>query len=360
MLKAALSHESGQVLDGAYQSFMVRARLTLRFCANAPDRASHTMRYFPLRFLPDKTNFDFMGHRWWGFGLTALGIALSFFFLATKGLNFGIDFTGGLLLETRSEKSADLSAMRGLFSDGRFGEVSLQTMGDPRDVMIRVKVSDDTDQVKMTQEIQQMLADKGYKLEYRKVDYVGPTIGNEMIYKGSMAMFFSILGIMIYLWVRFEWQYGVGGMLSLVHDMILLMGFYAFTQYEFSLASIAAVLTVVGYSINDSVVIYDRIRENARKYKKMSLMNLLNLSMNETLSRTILTMATTTLAILALVLVGGEVIRGFSVCMLFGLVVGTYSSIYVSACTLIYLNLRSGNTAAEADAAASDAEAKQA
>ena len=298
------------------------------------------MRYFPLRFFPDKTNFDFMGHRWWGFGLTLLGVLLSVFFLTTRGLNFGIDFSGGLLIETRSEQAVDLAPLRELFSDGKFGEVSLQNLGDPRDVMIRIKVTDQTDQVAMTKEIQQMLKDHGHAVEYRKVDYVGPTVGNEMIHKGAMAMALSMLGIMAYLWFRFEWQYGVGGLISLVHDFILMLGFYAFTQYEVSLSSIAAILTVLGYSINDSVVIYDRVRENLRKYKKMPIVELLNMSMNDTLSRTILTVVTTFLAVLALVLVGGEVIRSFSACVLFGLIVGTYSSIYVSACTLIYLNLR--------------------
>ena len=303
------------------------------------------MRYFPLRFFPEKTHFDFIGHRWFGFMLTIIGMTFSAYFMTTRGLNYGIDFTGGLLLETRAEQTVDLAKMRGLFGDGKFGEVSLQELGSDKDVMIRVKLEKDANQAKMTQEIQTMLKEHGYELEYRKVDYVGPTVGQEMIEKGALAMGLAVLGIMAYLWFRFEWQYGAGGVLALLHDLIMMLGFYAFTQYEFGLSSVAAVLTILGYSINDSVVIYDRIRENLRKYRKMPLIDLLNLSLNETLSRTILTVVTTFLAVLSLVLVGGEVIRSFSACVLFGLIVGTHSSIYVSATVLIYLRLRNTDEA---------------
>ncbi len=298
------------------------------------------MRLFPLRLVPHDTTYDFIGKRWIGFTITLIGIAASLGMLATKGLNFGIDFTGGLLLEVRGEQPIDLHAMRTLFADGTYGEVSLQQVGDPRDVLIRVKLAGDADQVALTRAIQGKLAEGGQKLEYRKVDYVGPTVGQELIHKGALAMGLALAGIMAYLWFRFEWQYGLGGMMALIHDLILMLGFYAFTQFEFGLTSIAAVLTILGYSINDSVVIYDRIRENLRKFKKMPLPQLLNLSMNETLGRTILTVMTTFLSVLALVILGGEVIRGFSLSILFGLIIGTYSSIYVSAAGLIYLRLR--------------------
>lgn len=309
------------------------------------------MRLFPLRLVPSDTKYDFIGKRWIGFAITLIGIAASLGMIATKGLNFGIDFTGGLLLEVRAEQPIDLHPMRALFADGQYGEVSLQNVGDPRDVLIRVKLEKDANQVALTKAIQDKLSSNGYNLEYRKVDYVGPTVGQELIHKGALAMALALGGIMAYLWFRFEWQYGLGGMLALIHDLILMLGFYAFTQFEFGLTSIAAVLTILGYSINDSVVIYDRIRENLRKFKKMPLPDLLNLSMNETLGRTILTVMTTFLSVLALVLLGGEVIRGFSLSILFGLIIGTYSSIYVSGAGLIYLRLRPTAEPASAQAA---------
>ncbi len=294
------------------------------------------------RYLPAKTRFDFIGKRWLGFVFSFVMSALAIFFIVDRGLNLGIDFAGGLLLEVRAEEAVDLAKMRELLGAQNFGEVTLQEMGDNKNVMIRVKADEKTNQSQLTKTIQQVLQDGGFAtLEYRKIDYVGPTVGKEMLRDGGLAMGLALLGIMGYVWFRFEWQFSVGGMLALLHDALMVVGFYAFTGYEFGLTAVAAVLTILGYSINDSVVIYDRVRENLRKFKKMPLDELINLSMNETLSRTILTVMTTFLAVLALVLLGGEVIRGFSSAILFGLVVGTYSSIYVSSAILIYLNLRS-------------------
>lgn len=293
------------------------------------------------KFLPEKSRFDFIGKRWIGFAFSLFMSLIAIISIADKGLNWGIDFAGGLLLEVRDEQPIDLAKMRGLFGTDTFGEVTLQHMGQAQDVMIRVKVEDDANQAALTNKVQAVLKEGGFEnLEYRRVDFVGPTVGQEMIEGGSIAVLLSVLGIMAYVWFRFEWQFSLGGALALLHDGLMVMGFYAFTQFEFGLASIAAVLTILGYSINDSVVIYDRIRENLRKYKKMPVEELLNLSLNETLSRTILTVLTTFLAVLALVIFGGEVIRGFSAAILFGLVVGTYSSVYVSGAILIYLNLR--------------------
>jgi preprotein translocase subunit SecF len=177
-------------------------------------------------------------------------------------------------------------------------------------------------------------------VDYRKIDYVGPTIGGELIENGIWAVMLSFASIMIYVWFRFEWQYGVGAIAALVHDSIMILGFFAITQLEFGLTAIAAILTIIGYSINDSVVIYDRIRENMRRFKKMSVFDLLNISINDTLSRTVLTASTTLLAALALLVFGGDVIKSFSAAMVFGVIIGTYSSIYISAPALIYLHLR--------------------
>ena len=296
---------------------------------------------FPIRFLPDNSKIDFIGKRWVGFAITIALIALSFFFLATKGLNLGIDFTGGIMMDVRSESAPDLSKMREALDGKGLGEVSLQNAGDPRNVLIRIQMKESADQSKVVEAVKALLKEGGFdKLEYRQIDYVGPTVGQELMRDGFLAMLLSFAAIMGYLWFRFELQYGLGGILALVHDGILTLGFFSVTGFEFGLPSIAAILTILGYSINDSVVIYDRIRENMRKYKKMPIAELLNLSLNETLSRTIMTVMTTLLAVLALYLFGGEVIHGFSASILFGIVIGTFSSIYISAPVLIYLNIR--------------------
>ncbi len=295
----------------------------------------------PFRIFATRPNFDFMGKRWYGFivslALTVLSLALLF----GKGLNLGIDFTGGILMEIHTAQPLDLGQMRTALSSEAFGEVSLQNMGSPQDVMIRIQVSETDDQAAVTARVKDVLAGLATQsIDYRKIDYVGPTVGQELVEAGIWAVLLCFAAIMCYVWFRFEWQYGFGAILALLHDSIMLMGFFAVTRFEFGLTAVAALLTIVGYSINDTVVIYDRIRENMRRFKKMPVFDLLNLSMNETLSRTILTASTTLLASLALALFGGEVIEGFAWAMVFGVIVGTYSSIYISGPALIYLNIR--------------------
>lgn len=300
-----------------------------------------------LKLFPTRPNFDFMGKRWIGFFLSLSLTLLSLGLCATKGLNLGIDFTGGILMEVHAEKPIELAPLRATLNNQGYGEISLQQLGSEQDVMIRIQVSEKDDQAKMTAHVKDLLSQHiGGALDYRKIDYVGPTVGQELIEAGVMAVLLAFAAIMCYVWFRFEWQYGVGAILSLFHDAIMVIGFFAVTRFEFGLTAIAAILTIVGYSINDTVVIYDRIRENMRRFKKMPVEELLNLSLNETLSRTILTAGTTFLAALALALFGGEVIAGFSWAMVFGVVVGCYSSIYISAPTLIYLNIRSNEAAA--------------
>lgn len=298
-----------------------------------------------LTLFPNKPTFDFMGKRWLGFVFSIFLTLASIGLFFTKGLNLGIDFTGGILMEINTQEPADMATLRHTLNNQGFGEVSLQNIGDiaaGRDVMIRIQVSDSDNQSAIVNKVKALLAEHvNNNIDYRKIDYVGPTVGNELIKSGTLAVLLAFACIMIYVWFRFEWQYGVGAILALVHDSIMIIGFFAITQLEFGLTAIAAILTIVGYSINDSVVIYDRIRENMRRFKKMSVFDLLNLSINETLSRTVLTASTTLLASIALLIFGGEVIRAFSAAMVFGVVIGTYSSIYISAPTLIYLNLRS-------------------
>ena len=293
-----------------------------------------------LKLFPTRPNFDFMGKRWIGFIVSGLLTLGSLGLVFGKGLNLGIDFTGGLLMEIHTQQPADLAAMRSALSLPEFGEVSLQNIGSDHEVMIRIQASQADDQAALTAKVKQILAGVLGEVDYRKIDYVGPTVGEELIENGVWAVLLSFFSILCYVWFRFEWQYGFGAILALIHDAIMVVGFFAVTRFEFGLTAIAAILTIVGYSINDSVVIYDRIRENMRRFKKMPVLELLNISINETLSRTILTASTTLLAALALALFGGEVIEGFAWAMVFGVLVGTYSSIYISAPLLVYLNIR--------------------
>ncbi|MFN7038349.1 MAG: protein translocase subunit SecF [Alphaproteobacteria bacterium] len=297
-------------------------------------------RLYPLRLIPERTNINFMGKRWISFTLSILMMIMSIGLIFSKGLNFGIDFTGGILIEARSSTPVDIAKMRYVLSNLNLGEVALQTYGSDQDLIIRVGVnkSQSLSDTKSIEAIKTALSTNFQTaMEYRKIDYVGPQIGAELIKNGILATIFSFIAIMIYISFRFEWQYGVGLLCALVHDAIVTIGFISLTNLEFNLTSIAAILTIIGYSVNDSVVIYDRIRENVKKPKKLNLYNLLNISINETLSRTILTVMTTLLSTLALILFGGEAIKSFSIVMFFGIIIGTYSSIYISAPILIYL-----------------------
>jgi len=298
----------------------------------------------PISLFSKKPTFDFMGKRWIGFVISIALIVASIGLTFSKGLNLGIDFTGGILMEIHNEETIDLSKLREVLGNQGFGEVSLQNIGDiaaGKDVMIRIQVSENDDQSVIVNKVKTLVSEHiGSKIDYRKIDYVGPTVGRELIESGIYAVLSAFACIMLYVWFRFEWQYGVGAILALIHDSILIIGFFALTRLDFGLTAVAAILTIVGYSINDSVVIYDRIRENMRRFKKMPISDLLNISVNETMSRTVLTASTTLLASIALLLFGGEVIRAFSAAMVFGVIIGTYSSIFISAPTLIYLNLR--------------------
>lgn len=255
----------------------------------------------------------------------------------TKGLNFGIDFAGGILIEARMEENVDVSKVRDLIT-AEIKDVQIQNV-DQRDLLIRVAKTDEEQSV-VVKKIQEILGANFSNVEYRKIDYVGPQVGSELIKKGFMALFMSFAFIMIYIWIRFDWQFGLGGIFALIHDAVLTLGFFSLSGLEFNLTSIASILTIIGYSINDSVVIYDRIRENLRRHKKMDLAELINSSTNSTLSRTVLTSSVTLVSLLALILYGGEALFSFSLSAFVGIVIGTYSSIYISAPILIYLDPR--------------------
>ncbi len=273
--------------------------------------------------------------------LSVLCIVASLLLVFTKKLNFGIDFAGGVLVEVKIDDAADIADLRSIV-DAEIRDAQIQNVSDgsasEKLFLIRVAKFKDDDQAVLVKTIQEVIAKKYTKVEYRKIDYVGPQVGSELIRKGFLALFTSLLAIMIYIWIRFDWQFGVGGVFALLHDVFLVLGFYSISGLEFNLTSIAAILTVIGYSINDSVVIYDRIRENLAKHKKMALSQLINSSINSTLSRTILTSGVTLAAILALVIFGGEVLKSFSVATFVGILIGTYSSIYISAPILLYFD----------------------
>lgn len=301
------------------------------------------MALIPLKLFPEKTNIDFIKYKYFSIFISTILIAGTIFLVATKGFNFGIDFTGGIVIEARFEQAPDLQKMRESLGKENLGEVSLQNFGNENDVLIRLGQTseDEKERLATVETVKKNIAENFTgNVEYRKVDYVGPKVGGELIRSGFIALLLTFAAIMVYIWVRFEWQYGVGVIAALIHDAILTIGFFSLTQLEFNLTSIAAILTVVGYSVNDSVVIYDRVRENFRKFKKMPLHELINLSTNETLARTLMTSMTTIISLIVLVIVGGEVIKSFSVATLFGILIGTYSSIYVGGIALIYTKLR--------------------
>jgi len=308
-----------------------------------------------LRIVPDDTKFDFMRFRRISFPISAiasmLAIALYFF----HGLNFGIDFKGGLLIEVQSKSGpADLAKMRSTLGGLGLGEVQLQQFGAPTDVLIRVAEQPGGDAAQQ-EAVGKVRAALGNDVDYRRVEVVGPRVSGELLSYGVVGLGLAIFGILIYLWFRFEWQFALGAMIANVHDIVLTIGFMSLTQIDFDLTSIAALLTILGYSLNDTVVIYDRIREMLRRYKKMPMPELLNASVNQTLSRSVITHVTVSLALLALFLFGGQAIHSFTATMLFGVVlVGTYTSVFIASPILIYLGVGRGTDALTAPAAKDD------
>jgi preprotein translocase subunit SecF len=289
----------------------------------------------PLIIIKRIPNINFMGMRQIGFGLSILLTIASIALFLTRGLNYGIDFSGGTIIEVRNTTGpADLVKMRADLDSLGLRDVTLQNFGGPDDVLIRLQEQSDKTQEQTVNQIKQKL---GTAFEYRRTEVVGPTVGAELIKAGVEATILALFAIAFYVWFRFEWPFGVGAMLSTLHDTITTIGLFSLLQIEFNLTTLAAILTIAGYSINDTVVIYDRVRETMRRYKSMGFIELINKSLNETLSRTILTVSTTALAVLCLLLFGGEVLRGFSIAMLWGIVVGTYSSLFIAAPMLYYI-----------------------
>ncbi|MFA5591858.1 MAG: protein translocase subunit SecF [Micavibrio sp.] len=295
-----------------------------------------------IKLIPDDVNIDFIGKRYIAFALTLIVVIASFGIIFKNGFNYGIDFTGGTLIEIETKKEPDLAALREDLNNLGLGEISIQEFGNVNTLLLRVPAQGEDPEVqkaaidKVRAEIDGTYADS----DYRRVEFVGPQVGEELKLKGFFAVLFSMLGIMAYVWFRYEWQFGLSALISIAHDVIAVLGLMALLGVAFDLTTLAAVLMVAGFSINDTVVIFDRIREIMRKHRKMPLAEVCNIAINQTLSRTIMTSLLTLLALLALWIFGGEVIRNFIDVLLVGYIIGTYSSVYVAASLLLYMNLR--------------------
>jgi preprotein translocase subunit SecF len=300
-----------------------------------------------LRLIPPGTKIRFIDRRGVFFVFSALLVAASVAMFAVKGLNYGIDFKGGILLDVKTQGPADLAKLRRSLADLGLGEASLQTFGAADDVLIRLEQQEGDEQAQQAA-VAKVKEALGPGVEYRRTEFVGPQVSEELFWDGIYAVSAAILAILVYIWFRFEWQFGLAAVIALLHDVLSTIGIFSLVGLEFNLTTVAAVLTIAGYSINDTVVVFDRVRENLRKYKSMPLRELFNLSINQTLSRTTLTSFTTLLALIALYTLGGEVIRGFSFGMIWGVVIGTYSSICLAVPLLLYLHVRRGTGTPEA------------
>jgi len=301
-----------------------------------------------LRLVPAKTEIPFIKFRFLSMAVSGFLILASLGLFFTTGLNYGIDFKGGTLLQITTDEPADLANIRSTLNGLSLGEVQVQLFGAETDVLIRIETQDaDGDETAVEQAQQDAVAIARAALSeiipgvtFARAEVVGPKVSGELVRASELAVILAVLAVLIYIWFRFEWQFAVGAVLALVHDVILTIGVFSVLQLEFNLSIIAALLTIVGYSLNDTVVVYDRIRENLRKYKRMVLGELLDQSINDTLSRTVMTSLTTLLALMALYSFGGEVIRGFTFAMIWGVVVGTYSSIFVASPMLMFFGVR--------------------
>ncbi len=295
-----------------------------------------------LKLVPDNTNLKFVSLRKWAFGLTLLLSLLAIGLVVTKGLNMGVDFVGGVLIEEKFATAPSIDEVRTEVDRLGVGEASIQSFSDPKTLSIRLPVpaGDEGATNRLVKKVSDDLAVKFPGATFSKYDTISGKVSDELINKGLLAVGLAILGIALFAVVRFEWQFGVSTVVAIVHDLLMTLGFFALTQFEFDLNIVAAVLTIISYSINDKIVIDDRIRENMRRYRKMDMREIIDLSVNETLPRTVMTSVTILLALVAMLVLGGHVLRGFTAAMILGIVVGTYSSIYVSSSLLITLGLR--------------------
>ena len=311
------------------------------------------MRGFSI--IPAGINIQFISRRMVFFLFSAAIVIGSIGLFLSKGLNYGIDFRGGILIEVRYAAAPEISNVRGSLGGLGLGDVEIQAFGAPTDLLIRIQKQEGGEEAQQAA-VEKVKVALGAGVDYRRTEFVGPKVSQELLWDGIYAVAAAILAILIYIWFRFEWQFGLAAVIALVHDVFSTIGLFALLGMEFNLSTVAAVLTIAGYSINDTVVVFDRVRENLRKFKSKPLPQLLNESINQTLSRTVMTSVTTLLALLALYFLGGEVIRGFSFAMIWGVVIGTYSSVCLAVPVLLYLDVsRLGGAAGEKEAAADKA-----
>lgn len=288
-----------------------------------------------MEFFKKKTNINFLGLRKYAATFSIILFVASITSLTMKGLNWGLDFTGGTQIQVSYPQAADVPLVRTELDNAGFSEAVVQSYGNSENLLISIAPRANTDQQHLTQQVMSVLT--GAKLE--RVDYVGPKVGQEMATKGFLAILVALLGTMIYIAIRFEYRFAIGSAVALIHDPVLIMGMFSYFQLEFNLTALAAVLAVIGYSLNDTIVIFDRIRENFRKVRKGTSVEIVNLSINQTLSRTVMTSATTLVVVLALFFLGGAMIHGFATAFVIGIVIGTYSSIYVAGALAVALGL---------------------
>ncbi len=309
----------------------------------------------PIRFIPDDTKIPFMKFSRFGFFVSGILCAASILLLAFVGLNLGVDFKGGTVITIRTEQPADLDALRSTINGLELGSAELQEFGSPNDVLIRIGTQEGGDEAQQAA-VNKIKAALGPGVEYRSVDVVGPKVSGELTQQGILAVVVAMVLVLIYVWFRFEWQFAIAAIASLMHDVILTIGLFCLLGLEFNLSIIAAILTIIGYSLNDTVVIFDRIREFLRKYKSMPFADLLDFSINSVLPRTLMTSVSVLLALSALYIWGGEVIAGFTFTMIWGVLVGTYSSFFIAAPLLLLMGTpRDAQKTAEAKAVAAAA-----
>ena len=293
-----------------------------------------------LKLVPSDTSINFLKHRRIAFIFSLFLVASSIGLFVVKGLNLGIDFKGGILIEARNTTGpADISGLRADLGQLGLGDISLQEFGTPTDVLVRVQRQEGDEEAQIAA-IAAISSPLGDSYDIRRTEFVGPTVGAELAEKGMLAVACALLAIMVYIWFRFEWQFSIAAILALAHDVLSTVGLFALTSFEFNLATVAAILTIAGYSINDTVVVFDRVRENLRRYKSYEIRDIINKSLNETLSRTVMTSFTTLLALLAITIFGGAVLRDFALAMIWGVLIGTYSSVFVAVGFLSRFDIR--------------------
>ncbi|MCH7807462.1 MAG: protein translocase subunit SecF [Proteobacteria bacterium] len=293
-----------------------------------------------LKLVPEDTKIRFLRYRKIALVVSLILMVASAGLFFARGLNLGIDFAGGIMLHIGHEQAIDIGDVRSALLDLKLGDISVQEFGQPEEALIRIEGqgSVEADKIAKTSAKAALEGILG-EVDYLREEAVGAKVSGELVINGILAVVFAVMAVLVYIWFRFEWHFGVGAVVALIHDVVLTIGLFALTRLEFNLSIIAAILTIVGYSLNDTVVVYDRIRENLRKFRKMEMTDLLDLSINQTLSRTVMTSLTTLIALFSLFIFGGEVIRGFTAAMIWGVFVGTYSSVYIASPILIYLKL---------------------